>query len=160
MKGVSNIDIAIILIYYAGIIFLGYAVSKRVKAKGLAEFATGSKSQGMFVLICSVAASHVGSGLCLGLVGRMYVSGFQAIWIGLTYFAGTILYTSIMAKRIRNKAEEPGWGTTMGDVFEDVYGRGGRAVFGFVACWERLGVAAGQLVAIGVLISMSRDTLN
>lgn len=154
MEGISYLDIAIIIVYYMGILFLGYMMGKRVKKKGLAEFATGSKSQGMFVLICSVAASHVGSGLCLGLVGKMYVEGFQAIWIALGYFTGTILYTVVMAKRIRQRAEKPGWGTTMGDVFEDSYGRGGRAIFGVVATWERLGVAAGQLVAIGVLLSI------
>jgi len=154
MQDVSLFDMLIVIVYYCGIIYLGYAVSKKVKKGGFSEFAMSSKSQGMFTLFCSVAATHIGSGLCLGLVGKLYATGMQAVWIAVGYFVGTILFTVCLAKKIRERAQVPGWGVTMGDVFEDAYGIGGRAIYGTVAAWERIGVLAGQLVAIGVLLSL------
>lgn len=154
MQSVSFIDMAIVIIYYCGIIVLGFVVSRSVKKRGFAEFAMSSKSQGMFTLFCSVAATHIGSGLCLGLVGKLYADGMQAVWIAVGYFTGTILFTACLARKIRERAKVEGWGVTMGDVFEDAYGRGGRTIYGIVAAWERIGVLAGQLVAIGILLSM------
>lgn len=154
MQEVSLLDMLIVIVYYCGIIFLGYIVSKRVKKGGFNEFAMSSKSQGLLTLFFSVAGTHIGSGLCLGLVGKLYADGMQAVWIAVGYFVGTILFTVVLARRIRERAKVAGWGVTMGDVFEDAYGIGGRAVYGTVAAWERIGVLAGQLVAIGVLLSL------
>lgn len=153
MHEVGFFDIFIVVLYLVSILVVTAIMSKRVKQKGIEEFSVASKSLKTFPLICSVAASHIGSGLSLGLVGMMYGDGLQVIWIAIGYFAGTVLYTLVIIGRARRRAEKSGWGITLGDVFEDTMGKGGRFLFGTIASWERIAVTSGQLVAAGVLIS-------
>ncbi|GHH98652.1 sodium:solute symporter family protein [Neobacillus kokaensis] len=153
MGGVHFLDIFIIAAFYGSIILMSIFLGKKVKQKGLEEFAVSSKNMKTFPLICSVAATHIGSGLTLGLIGMMYMNGLQAVWIALWYFIGTMIYTLVLVKRIRKKADQPGWGVTAGDLIEDHMGRKGRFIFGGVATWERIAVTSGQLVAAGLLIA-------
>ncbi|RST74127.1 sodium:solute symporter family protein [Siminovitchia acidinfaciens] len=135
------------------IIVVSALLSKRVKQKGIEEFSVSSKSLNLFPLICSVAASHIGSGLSLGLIGMMYLDGVQVIWIAIGHFSGALIYTLVLGKKIRKKADASGWGITKGDLLEEHYGRKGRFLFGGIAAWERIAVTSGQLVAAGVLLS-------
>lgn len=160
MHDVYLIDIFIVIIYFLSIFLITSFLGKKVKLKGIEEFSVSSKSLKLFPLICSVAASHIGSGLSLGLIGLMYLDGLQVLWIAIGHFAGALLYTLVLGKRIRNKANKPGWGITKGDQFEDHFGRKGRFLYGVIASWERIAVTSGQLVAAGVLLSTILGQFN
>lgn len=160
MPQVHLVDIFIVFAFFISIIVVTAILSKRVTQKGIEEFSVSSKSLKLFPLICSVAASHIGSGLSLGLIGMMYLEGVQVIWIALGHFTGALLYTLVLGKKIRKRADASGWGITKGDLLEEHYGKKGRLLFGGIAAWERIAVTSGQLVAAGVLLSTMLAQFN
>lgn len=97
----SNICILIaILVYMAGVIWIGVSCSR--KNKNTDDFYLGGRKLGPFVTAMSAEASDMSSYLLMGLPGLAYVSGLADVgWTVIGLAVGTYLNWLIVAKRLR-----------------------------------------------------------
>ncbi len=78
----SIIDYAIMIFYFAVVIFLGFVASKRQSREG---FLIADRNLKTFANSASIVASNIGAGAIMTFVALVYLFGYSAIW----YFVGT-----------------------------------------------------------------------
>lgn len=89
-----------IIAYMAGIIWIGFAFSK--KNKNTEDFYLGGRKLGPFVTAMSAEASDMSSWLLMGLPGVAFISGIaDASWTAIGLAIGTYINWLIVAKRLR-----------------------------------------------------------
>lgn len=93
-----------ILLYLAGMIYIGFKVMDRNKTVG--DFYLGGRKLGPLVTAMSAEASDMSSWLLMGLPGVAYLSGIaSAGWTAIGLAVGTYLNWLIVAKRLRGYSE-------------------------------------------------------
>lgn len=110
---VSNIDIAILLVYLALTLFIGWYVSSKVK--GFDDFALGGRSFGPFVLAATFGATNFSTWSMVGKPGIVYNAGISIVWIALNALACVLAAVAFVPiyRKLRY--------TTMSEIFEDRY---------------------------------------
>lgn len=94
--------IAAIIIYLAGMIYVGYYFSRKGSGSSAQEFYLGGRRLGPLVTAMSAEASDMSSWLLMGLPGVAYLSGIaDAGWTAIGLAVGTYLNWLIVAKRLR-----------------------------------------------------------
>lgn len=89
-----------IVVYMAGIIWIGFACAK--KNKNTEDFYLGGRKLGPFVTAMSAEASDMSSWLLMGLPGVAYITGVaDAAWTAIGLAIGTYVNWLIVAKRLR-----------------------------------------------------------
>ncbi len=89
-----------IVVYMAGIIWIGFACAK--KNKNTEDFYLGGRKLGPFVTAMSAEASDMSSWLLMGLPGVAYLTGVaDAAWTAIGLAIGTYVNWLIVAKRLR-----------------------------------------------------------
>ncbi len=89
-----------IVVYMAGIIWIGFACAK--KNKNTEDFYLGGRKLGPFVTAMSAEASDMSSWLLMGLPGVAYLAGVaDAAWTAIGLAIGTYVNWLIVAKRLR-----------------------------------------------------------
>ena len=103
--GVSQIGILIaMIVYLAGMLFIGYTVSRRNETIG--DFYLGGRRLGPLVTAMSAEASDMSSYLLMGLPGLAYLSGMADVgWTIIGLAIGTYLNWLLVAKRLRRYSE-------------------------------------------------------
>ena len=98
---VAQIGIVVsIVIYLAGMLFVGFAASRKTKDVG--DFYLGGRKLGPFVTAMSAEASDMSSYLLMGVPGLAYFSGIaDAGWTAFGLAVGTYLNWLFVAKRLR-----------------------------------------------------------
>jgi SSS family solute:Na+ symporter len=110
---ISSLDIAIIVLYLIGVLFIGWYVSKRIS--GYEDFSVGGRSFGPFVLAATFGATNFSTWSLVGKPGMVYDSGISVVWIAWNAMAcilAAVLFTPIYRKLRYN---------TMSEIFEDRY---------------------------------------
>ena len=89
-----------IVVYMAGIIWIGFACAK--KNNKTEDFYLGGRKLGPFVTAMSAEASDMSSWLLMGLPGVAYLTGVaDAAWTAIGLAIGTYVNWLIVAKRLR-----------------------------------------------------------
>jgi Na+/proline symporter len=73
----STIDYAIMIFYFAVVIFLGFVASKKQRRGG---FLIADRNLRIFASSTSIVASKVGAGVVMTFVALVYLYGYSAIW--------------------------------------------------------------------------------
>lgn len=109
-----------IVIYMAGIIWIGFACAK--KNKNTEDFYLGGRKLGPFVTAMSAEASDMSSWLLMGLPGVAYVTGVaDAAWTAIGLALGTYVNWLIVAKRLRIYTQVSGDSSTIPAFFSNRY---------------------------------------
>ena len=78
----STADHAIMIFYFAVVIFLGFVASKKQSHEG---FLIADRNLSTFANSTSIVATKIGAGVIMTFVALVYLYGYSAIW----YFVGT-----------------------------------------------------------------------
>jgi SSS family solute:Na+ symporter len=110
---ISTIDLAIIVIYIIGTVFVGWIVSRKIS--GDEDFSVGGRSFGPFVLAATFGATNFSTWSLVGKPGMVYNSGISVVWIAwnaMACIAAAVFFIPIYRKLRYN---------TMSEIFEDRY---------------------------------------
>jgi solute:Na+ symporter, SSS family len=139
-------DIAVVLLYVAGVLGIGWYAARRQRARSAAEYLLAGRSLTVPVFVMTLVSTWYGG--ILG-VGEFTYSVGIATWVmqGVPYYIFAILFAFLLAGRIRSAG-----GTTIPDRLEQVYDR--RTAF--LGAWLTflLMTPAPYVLMIGVLIQM------
>ena len=109
-----------IVVYMAGIIWIGFACAK--KNKNTEDFYLGGRKLGPFVTAMSAEASDMSSWLLMGLPGVAYLTGVaDAAWTAIGLAIGTYVNWLIVAKRLRIYTHMSGNSSTIPAFFSNRY---------------------------------------
>lgn len=94
--------LAAIILYLAGMVYVGFHFSKKGGGDSADEFYLGGRKLGPLVTAMSAEASDMSSWLLMGLPGLAYLTGIaDAGWTAIGLAVGTYLNWLIVAKRLR-----------------------------------------------------------
>ena len=93
------LDIAIIVLYFVGMVFLGLYAQK--KQKSVDDYYVGGRTMGAFKLGALWMAGWIGGSAVIGTTSNGYSMGVTAIWYVTAIAGGCIIFALIMAKPIK-----------------------------------------------------------
>jgi len=114
--GGNSFILATIVIYFTGLMYLGYRAFK--KTKTFSDYILGSRKLGPVVGAMNVGASDMSSWLLMGLPGAFYLHGVNQIWIVVGLVVGSYCSWKIIAKRLRRYTELSGDALTITSFLE------------------------------------------
>lgn len=106
-----------IIVYMAGMLFLGYLAYKRTS--NLTDYMLGGRDLGPVVTALSAGASDMSGWLLMGLPGAMYIGGASAAWIAVGLTLGAYLNWIYVAPRLRTYTEVANNSITIPDFLEN-----------------------------------------
>ncbi len=139
----SNLDIAILVIYAAAIFYIGWRSAKKVKT--IEDFATGGKSYSSFFVMATLAASFTGGGFTTGLAEKVYTFGIIYV-IGIWGFC---LKEILIAKYVAPQMVKFPNATSVGDIMGQLYGDKAKILTGAASFLVCAGILGAQFVAFG-----------
>ena len=146
MIHLSPWDIAVVLVYAAGVLLIGWYAARRQRARSAAEFLLAGRSLTVPVFVMTLVSTWYGG--ILG-VGEFTYSVGIATWVmqGVPYYVFAVLFALLLAGRVRSAG-----GATIPDRLAQVYDR--RTAF--LGAWLTflLMTPAPYVLMIGVLIQM------
>ena len=100
----NKLDIAIILLYFASMIFLGLYSSR--KQKGVDDYYVGGKSMGALKIGALWMAGWIGGSSVIGTSSNAYSLGITGIWYVVAIAGGCIVFAFTMSAPIKRISEK------------------------------------------------------
>lgn len=141
---------AIVIVYL--VVVLALAVKVRGKTKTLDDYFVGGRSFSLWYNTNTMAATAIGSGTTIGVAGLAYSDGISAGWILVGFAIGFSLIALLIAKPLHRMRS-----VTMTDVIGARFGSRAQAVSAVLVLIQYFGIAAAQVLALGVLTSSLLD---
>lgn len=140
----------IVVAYVLGVLAL--ALRLRNRTKTLDDFFVGGRSFSLWYNVNTLAATAIGSGTTIGVAGMAYASGISAGWILVGFAIGFGLIALLIAEPLHRMRS-----VTMTDVIGDRFGGRARALASILILVQYFGIAAAQVLALGVMTSALLD---
>lgn len=140
MFGLSPVDVAMLVLYLAGITGLGLWMGHRVQSQ--ADYFVGGRKFGKLLAIFTAFGSGTHSDQAVSVIAKTYSSGMSGIWYQWLYLFATPFYWWINPIFRRCRA------LTTGDYFEARYSRGLATLYVIVGF-------ASMAVTIGIMLKGS-----
>ena len=138
-------DIAIVFIYFVGLIFIGGRAFRTVK--GINGFFVAER-KGSFILIAgSLFATIIGGSSTIGMAGLGYKMGLVGSWWLLVGTIGLFLLGLFIAKKVRRYSVY-----TLPEILEIQYGTETKIFASALIIIAWMGIIAGQIVAAGKIL--------
>lgn len=138
MFGLSLIDILVIVLYFSGIVLIGFRAMRHIRSQE--DYFLGGRRFGKLIQVFAAFGQATSADNAVGTATTTYNNGASGIWSGLLYLWGTPIYwfTSPWYRRLRV--------LTLGDFFEERYGS--KRMAGFYAIIASLFLMS--FIAIGM----------
>ena len=138
MFGLSIIDILVIVLYFSGIVFIGFRAMRNIRSQE--DYFLGGRRFGKLIQVFAAFGQGTSADSAVGTATTTYNNGASGIWSALLYLWGTPIYwlTSPWYRRLRV--------LTLGDFFEERYGS--KRMAGFYAVIASLFLMS--FIAIGM----------
>lgn len=137
---------AIILIYFAFIVFKGLRKSRQIKETD--DFLVAGRNIGWFFLLCTIGATIIGGGASIGAIGRTYEWGILMLLVSMGWYLQLIFSGVFVAPRFREAKLY-----TVAGYFGYRFGEKPRFVAFVLSLLFSVGVLGAQMVAFGKIIS-------
>ena len=140
----NSIDIAIILAYFASMIFLGLYSSK--KQRGVDDYYVGGRSMGALKIGALWMAGWIGGSSVIGTSSNAYSLGITGIWYVAAIAGGCIVFAFTMSapiKRISSKLHN----ITLPELIISRYDRKTGIMCSITTILAMVGYTAAQFVA-------------
>lgn len=142
----TNLDIAIAGLYVAGILVLGFVVSRSIH--GFRDYFVAGGRMTAPLLVCTLVSTYYGLDVLLGGSEVGYVDGIVGwFWYARPYYLAVLLTALLLARRLRKQGF-----LSLPDVAEAGYGRGTRTVVAVASFFYSLPLFA--LMGIGILLDV------
>lgn len=137
------LDLAVIVLYFVGMAFVGIWASRR--AKSMEGFALAERGLGYPLMMGTLIGAAIGAASTVGKAGMAYKTGIAFLLACIAYGLGLIIF-GLMAPKIRQAGV---W--TIPEVLERRYGKGMRRVSAYILPIAAVALFGGQLVALGLV---------
>ncbi len=119
--GLNPIDLGVIVLYLAGVTFIGLRSSKKVKDTG--DFFMGGRKFGKLLMVAKAFAVGTRADQAVAVTGASYSRGLAGVWIQWLYIFSTPFFwiVSPIYRRLRY--------VTTGDFFERRFGKAAGAIY-------------------------------
>ncbi len=146
-----NLHLAIIVAYAAGLVALGFYISRRVKTSS--DFFVAGRSLSPRLLFATLLAANIGGGSTVGAAGLGYQYGLSAWWWVGSAGLGQLILAATVGPRIWRLANRHDF-FTLGDFLGWRYSSGVRAVTAVLVWLGSLSILAGQLIGIAWILNV------
>ncbi len=146
-----NFTLLLLLVYAAGLIFLGLWIGRRVEDSS--SFFVAGRRLSPWLLGATILAANIGAGSTVGAAGLGYENGLAAWWWVGSAAIGTAILGLWIGPRIWRIASEHGL-YTVGDYLELRYGPSVRAAVAGLMWIATLAILAGQLIAAAWILDV------
>lgn len=142
-----SLDLIIVLVYLAITLYVGIYFGRNIK--NISEYTVGNRKFPTTVLVMTISATLIsGSGMANGVTETFRSGlGYTLSKIGLVICC--LLYAYLIAPRMGAFLGK----ITSGEIMEEIYGRTGRIITGFLSLIVCTGLIAGQTKAMGAFFS-------
>jgi Na+/proline symporter len=124
MFGISFIDLSVILIYVALIIWLGWRAKKQVTTAG--DYFMGNRRGSKLMMIANAIGAGTHTNQAILVAGATYQIGLAGVWYQWFFIFATPFFWIVapIYRRLRY--------VTLGDFFEERYGSGVASAYTFM----------------------------
>ncbi len=144
--------LAILIIYSAGMVALGFFVSRRVRESS--DFFVAGRKLSAGLLFSTLLAANIGAGSTVGAAGLGYRDGLSAWWWVGSAGLGSLVLAFAVGPRMWRKATEHGL-YTVGDFLEFRFDRRVKALVAVLLWFASLTILAGQLIAVAWILNVT-----
>ena len=138
-------DIAVILIYFLGMIIIG---SRSFKiAKGINSFFVADRNSPFIFIVGSLFATVIGGSSTIGMAGLGYRQGLVGSWWLLVGAIGLFFLGLFLAEKVRGYSLY-----TLPEILEVQYGNEAKLIASALIVIAWTGIIAGQIVATGKIL--------
>lgn len=142
------LDAAIIVLYFAIIIAIGFHAYRKRRASDSNGFFVAGRSGGVLLIAGSLCATFIGSSVVIGMVGRGYRMGLPGTWWLLVGAIGLAILGLFLAKKVRRVSLY-----TLPELVEKQYGGKAGLVASLVIVVSWIYVCAAQITAAGTVLN-------
>lgn len=140
-------DIAIICLYFLGLIFIGSRSFKIIK--GLDSFFVADRNAPLLFVVGSLFATIIGGSSTIGMGGLGYKQGLVGSWWLLVGAVGLFILGSFLAEKVRGYSLY-----TLPEIVETQYGPEAKYFASGLIVIAWTGIIAGQIVAAGKILEV------
>lgn len=142
----TSLDLAIAGLYIAGILVLGFVVSRSIH--GFRDYFVAGGRMTAPILICTLVSTYYGLDVLLGGSEVGYVDGIVGwFWYARPYYLAVLLTALLLSRRLRNRGF-----LSLPDVAAATYGQGTRTVVAVASFFYSLPLFA--LMGMGILLNV------
>jgi solute:Na+ symporter, SSS family len=145
-----NLYLTILIVYSLALMALGAWIGRRVRSAG--DFFVAGRSLGPGLIFATMLAANIGAGSTVGATALGYSNGLSAWWWVGSAGIGSIVLALWIGPSMRREAEAHQL-RTVGDYLEHRYNASVRSLAAAILWIGSLFILAGQLWAIGSIIS-------
>ncbi len=142
----STVDFGVVVLYFIGIVILGYYC--RGLVKGSLDYVLAGRQLGTLVSTATLAAGALGAFACLGLAGMGYGTGIAAFWLIIAWSAGWVILALITPRLWRTGAH------SLPSILEQRFGKTTLYLSGIVSLIYIVNTLAAQMAAVGTIFSV------
>src|SRR5262245_45193618 len=150
-----NLHLTVLVAYSLALMTLGLVIGRRVRGAG--DFFVAGRSLGPGLIFATMLAANIGAGSTVGATALAYTNGLSAWWWVGSAGIGSIVLAFWIGPAIRCHAAAHGL-RTVGDYLEYRYNASVRSLAATILWIGALFILAGQLWAIGSIMSAVAGT--
>ena len=150
-----NLHLTVLVAYSLALMALGLVIGRRVRGAG--DFFVAGRSLGPGLIFSTMLAANIGAGSTVGATALAYTNGLSAWWWVGSAGIGSIVLAFWIGPAIRRHAAAHGL-RTVGDYLEYRYNASVRSLAAVILWFGALFILAGQLWAIGSIMSTVAGT--
>ena len=141
-------NIAIVGIFFTGLIFIGILSMKKIKTTS--SYFVADRNGSTVAITGSLLATIIGGSSTIGIAGLGYSKGLVGAWWMRVGAIGLLILSCWLAKKVRNYAV-----FTLPEILERQYGGNTiKIIASIVIATAWLGIIAGQIIAAGKILSV------
>ena len=144
----NSIFTAAFIIYLLVFIIIGLLDAKKIR--NFRDYSTAGKNQRTFAVVMTLLATMIGVSTTIGITDTVFSIGFPGIWWLAFGALGLVLQSVLISEKVRDLDAD-----TLPDLAGRTVGRPAELLIALVIVVSWIGVIAGQLAALGRLISFA-----
>ena len=149
------LDLAIIIIYFIGLIAIGIYTYRRKKSSTQDGFFVANRSGSALFIIGSLCATIIGASVTLGMAGLGYFRGLTGAWWLLVGSAGLLILGFLFARTVRSFGLY-----TLPELVEKQYGKAAGVVASVLIVISWMAIIAAQIIAAGKILSVMLPSIE
>ncbi|MGB3128184.1 MAG: sodium:solute symporter family protein, partial [Dehalococcoidia bacterium] len=143
------LDLAIIIIYFLGMLAIGVYVYRKRQASSNDGFFVANRSGSTPLILGSLCATFIGASVAVGMAGLGYSKGLSGAWWLLVGAIGLLILGLFLARKVRRVGLY-----TLPELVEKQYGSKAGFVASILIVVAWIAVIAGQIIAAGKILTV------
>jgi solute:Na+ symporter, SSS family len=145
------LDLTIVGIYLFITLIIGILASRNIT--NMRDYTIANKSYPTIILVATITATYIGSGMFMGMIGEVYKYGGAYVLVLLAMPLNMSIYGLFIAPRIAALS----YPITIGDIMQQNYGKPARVITGLVTIITNSGFVSAQVMGLSYIFQHFLD---